>query len=76
MCLNRVHKVASAENSFLLSDAGELLSLITGEDQTPFIYEKIGNIYENYMIDEFQDTSILQWKNFNPLIDESMGQGL
>jgi len=73
--LNKVRVVASDENSFLLSEAGELLSLITGEEQTPFIYEKIGNIYENYMIDEFQDTSSLQWKNFNPLIDESMGRG-
>ncbi len=73
--LNRVHQVASSENSFLLSEAGEVLSLITGEEQTPFIYEKIGNIFENYMIDEFQDTSWLQWKNFDPLISESMGRG-
>ncbi len=73
--LNKVHQVANSENSFLLSEAGEVLSLITGEDQAPFIYEKIGNIYENYMIDEFQDTSLLQWKNIKPLIDESMGRG-
>jgi ATP-dependent helicase/nuclease subunit A len=73
--LNKVHQVASSENSFLLSEAGEVLSLITGEDQTPFIYEKIGNIYENYMIDEFQDTSRLQWKNIDPLINESMSRG-
>ena len=73
--LKRVHQVATSENSFLLSDAGELLSLITGGDQTPFIYEKIGNQFENYMIDEFQDTSRLQWRNFEPLIDNSMGEG-
>jgi ATP-dependent helicase/nuclease subunit A len=73
--LNRVHQVASSENSFILSEAGEVLSLITGEEQTPFIYEKIGNIFENYMIDEFQDTSLLQWKNFDPLVSESMGRG-
>lgn len=73
--LGRVRMVASEENSFLLSDSGELLSLITGNDQTPFIYEKIGNRYENFMIDEFQDTSFLQWKNFHPLISESMGRG-
>ena len=73
--LNKVHQVASSENSFLLSEAGEVLCQITGGDQAPFIYEKIGNIYENYMIDEFQDTSLLQWKNLNPLIIESMGRG-
>lgn len=73
--LKRVRLIASSENSFLISDAGELLRDITSGDQAPFIYEKIGNRYENYMIDEFQDTSLLQWDNFFPLIDESMGRG-
>ncbi len=73
--LIQVRNVASDENSFLISDSGEMLSLITNGDQAPFIYEKTGNAYENYMIDEFQDTSFLQWKNFHPLILESMGRG-
>lgn len=73
--LVQVRKAASDENSFLISDAGELLSLITEGDQASFIYEKIGNAFENFMIDEFQDTSYLQWKNFQPLIAESMGRG-
>jgi ATP-dependent exoDNAse (exonuclease V) beta subunit len=73
--LKKVRTIATTENSFLISDAGELLSLITGGDQAPFIYEKIGNRYENYMIDEFQDTSLMQWINFYPLIYESMGRG-
>ncbi len=73
--LSKVHEVASAGNMFLISDAGELLSLITRGDQIPFIYEKIGARYENYMIDEFQDTSILQWSNFQPLIENSMSEG-
>lgn len=70
-----VHKITTSENSFLLSDAGELLNLITMGDQSPFIYEKIGNRYENYMIDEFQDTSTIQWNNFRPLIENSMAEG-
>jgi ATP-dependent helicase/nuclease subunit A len=73
--LHNVHLIANSENSFLLSDAGELLSLITGGDQSPFIYEKVGNRYENFMIDEFQDTSIIQWNNFRPLIENSMAEG-
>ncbi len=73
--LNKVHLITTSDNSFLLSDAGELLNLITREDQAPFIYEKVGNRYENYMIDEFQDTSIIQWNNFNPLITNSMAEG-
>ncbi len=73
--LFNIHLITTSENSFLLSDAGEILSLITGEDQSPFIYEKVGNRYENFMIDEFQDTSIIQWKNLKPLIDNSMAEG-
>ena len=72
---HNVHLVTTSENSFLLSDAGELLNLITKEDQSPFIYEKVGNRYENFMIDEFQDTSIIQWNNFKPLIENSMAEG-
>jgi ATP-dependent helicase/nuclease subunit A len=73
--LDHVHAITTSENKFLLSDAGELIYKIIGNDQTPFIYEKIGNSFENYMIDEFQDTSAIQWKNFKPLIDNSMGEG-
>ena len=73
--LNQVHHITRDENIFLLSDAGELIYLITEKDQTPFIYEKVGNTFENFMIDEFQDTSIIQWKNFRQLIDNSMSQG-
>lgn len=72
---SKIHQITTSENSFLLSDAGELLSLITMEDQSPFIYEKIGNRFENFMIDEFQDTSIIQWNNFKPLIENSMAEG-
>jgi ATP-dependent exoDNAse (exonuclease V) beta subunit len=73
--LSQVHLITNDENIFLLSDAGELIYMITEKDQTPFIYEKVGNTFENYMIDEFQDTSIIQWKNFRLLIDNSMAQG-
>ncbi len=65
--LKNVHHITNTENSFLLSDAGDLLRLITKTDQSGFIYEKVGNRYENFMIDEFQDTSIIQWNNFSPL---------
>lgn len=73
--LKKVRMIASSENSFLIADAGELLRDITAGDQAPFIYEKIGNRYEHYMIDEFQDTSLMQWDNFFPLMEESMAKG-
>ena len=73
--LHNVHIITNTENSFLLSDAGEVINLITNGDQTPFIYEKVGTRFENFMIDEFQDTSTIQWNNFSPLIENSMAQG-
>ncbi len=73
--LHKVHEITTSENTFLLSDAGELLSGVTGTDQSPFIYEKVGNVFETFMIDEFQDTSAIQWNNFSPLISNSMAEG-
>ncbi len=70
-----VHLLANSENSFLLSDAGEVLHLITQTDQSPFIYEKVGTRFENFMIDEFQDTSRIQWNNFSHLLENSMAEG-
>jgi ATP-dependent exoDNAse (exonuclease V) beta subunit len=70
-----VRRVVSDSNSFLLSDAGNLLRQIIGNDQTPFIYEKTGNRYSVFMIDEFQDTSAIQWSNFLPLIRNSLAAG-
>ena len=70
-----IHEITTTENSFLLSDAGDILNQIISGDQTSFIYEKAGNRYDNFMIDEFQDTSVIQWNNFRPLIENSMAEG-
>ena len=58
-----------------LSDSNLLLSKIIGESDSPFIYEKVGNFFKYFMLDEFQDTSALQWKNFKPLIANSLSEG-
>ena len=42
------------------------------DQPAPFIYEKIGTKYNNYFIDEFQDTSELQWKNLIPLTSHAL----
>ena len=41
----------------------------------PFIYERLGRRYRHFLIDEFQDTSVLQWSNLLPLIEESLANG-
>lgn len=62
-------------NLMLLADAPKFLNGVIRDSDTPFIYEKVGSFYRNYLIDEFQDTSGLQWQNFQPLIVNSLDQG-
>jgi ATP-dependent exoDNAse (exonuclease V) beta subunit len=60
------------KNVMLLADTTELLNKIIDGSDTPFVYEKTGTHINHYMIDEFQDTSDMQWNNFRPLIGESL----
>ncbi|MDR1644287.1 MAG: UvrD-helicase domain-containing protein [Tannerellaceae bacterium] len=60
------------KNIMLIADTTELLNRIIDGSDTPFIYEKTGAHIHHYMIDEFQDTSDMQWNNFRPLIAESL----
>lgn len=62
-------------NVMLLADAPQFLNSIIDNSDTPFIYEKAGSFYKNFLIDEFQDTSGLQWKNFQPLLINSLDSG-
>ncbi len=59
-------------NMLLLSDTGGILSKIIGDDETPFLYERMGVWIENFLIDEFQDTSLMQWRNLKPLLAEGL----
>ena len=71
----RVSELNREANRFLLSDTQEFLhSLMDGSD-SPFIFEKMGTQLEHIMIDEFQDTSTVQWENFRVLLNETMSRG-
>lgn len=59
-------------NVMLIADTTELLNKVIAGSDAPFIYEKTGTYVDHYMIDEFQDTSGMQWNNFRPLIEESL----
>ena len=45
------------------------------ESDAPFIYEKVGTRYKYLLIDEFQDTSLIQWQNILPLLEHTLGSG-
>ncbi len=71
----RVLEYCREKNIILLSESTELLGRIIDGSDTPFVYEKIGAWIDKFMLDEFQDTSSLQWRNFYPLIQNSLAQG-
>jgi len=62
-------------NMMLLADAPKFLHGVIQDSDTPYVYEKVGSFYRNYLIDEFQDTSSMQWKNFLPLVTNGLDQG-
>ena len=65
----------SENNTLLLSDTNSLLHDIIGKDDTPFVYERVGVWFHNFLIDEFQDTSSLQWANLQPLLAQGLSFG-
>lgn len=60
------------DNLFYLSETNGRIYEEIKDDEAPFIYEKIGNRFSHFFIDEFQDTSKLQWENIKPLIFNSL----
>ena len=58
-----------------ISEFNKRISEILDDCSVPFIYERIGEKYRHYFIDEFQDTSVLQWQNFLPLMENSLAFG-
>ena len=68
----KVRQMNEEANRFLLSDTQQLLHSLIKDSDSPFIFEKIGTQLEHVMIDEFQDTSTVQWQNFKVLLQECM----
>lgn len=67
-----VNEFRENNNLILLSDTNDLLRRVISEDDAPFIYERLGVRLRHFLIDEFQDTSRLQWQNLCPLVSESL----
>ncbi|MFY7936509.1 MAG: UvrD-helicase domain-containing protein, partial [Flavobacterium sp.] len=60
------------QNVLSISDFNTIIHNEIKDQPAPFIYERLGDRYRYYFIDEFQDTSQLQWENFVPLIDNAL----
>ena len=55
-----------------ISEFNKKIHNVVTNQPSSFIYERLGERYNHYLIDEFQDTSLLQWQNFLPLITDSL----
>ncbi|MEY3598102.1 MAG: hypothetical protein RL521_524 [Bacteroidota bacterium] len=74
--LHDVAEELKLERNFLMiQDFHQVISKVIIDNPTPFIYEKVGERFDDLLFDEFQDTSQLQWKNFLPLVHQSLSKG-
>lgn len=71
----KMREYLRSTNTVLISDTGQLLKRIISNDEVPFIYERLGSKLTNLLIDEFQDTSGVQWHNLKPLVKNSLSYG-
>lgn len=67
--------VQKEKNLLSLDDSNTILKGIIDGTDAPFIYEKMGVRFEDFLLDEFQDTSQVQWDNFRPLLENAVASG-
>lgn len=67
--------IRTEEHIIRISEFNTLISQLILNESAPFIYERVGTKFQHFLLDEFQDTSHLQWLNLVPLIHNSLGEG-
>lgn len=67
-----LNHIKESENLMLISEFNRILAQAITDQPAPFIYERLGEKYRHYFIDEFQDTSEMQWRNLQPLIGNAL----
>lgn len=68
-------ELKSEDGIVFISEFNNRIFKLIQNEPAPFIYERLGERYRNFLVDEFQDTSSLQWQNLLPLIDNSLASG-
>lgn len=71
---SRIDAICKEDGILPISDVNDLITKLIANNDAPFIYEKVGNRFTHFMIDEFQDTSRGQWNNFVPLLKNAVAQ--
>ncbi|HTL80287.1 MAG TPA: UvrD-helicase domain-containing protein [Bacteroidia bacterium] len=67
-----IHSFRDEEHIIHISAFNRLIADVVLREPVPFIFERLGEKYRNYLIDEFQDTSVVQWQNLLPLVENSL----
>lgn len=79
MLLKKIEEISlekkQEERLVFISEFNHKIFEIINNEPTPFIYERLGERYQHFLLDEFQDTSSLQWQNILPLLDNSLAGG-
>lgn len=68
-------EIMKEKNVLCIDDSNTILRDIIDGSDAPFVYEKLGVRFDHFLLDEFQDTSLVQWSNFSPLLRESDSKG-
>jgi len=69
-----IQKYRDENRIMLQADLNNILRAVVSDNSAPFIYEKTGVFYKDYLIDEFQDTSLFQYTNMKPLLENSISE--
>lgn len=69
---NELELIKEDQNVLLISEFNQIIADEIKDQPAPFIYERLGERYQNYFIDEFQDTSVMQWQNLIPLTENAL----
>lgn len=69
---NELEEIKKEQNIILISEFNAIIGETVKDQPAPFIYERLGERYRHYFIDEFQDTSQLQWENLIPLVEHNL----
>lgn len=69
---NELAKIQKEQNVLSIAEFNKLINDQIQNQPAPFIYERLGEKYRHFFIDEFQDTSQMQWQNLIPLIDNAL----
>lgn len=70
-----IEEIRKEKNIVHISEFNKRIAEVVQHEPVPFIYERTGEKYKNYLIDEFQDTSVMQWQNLLPLVDNALSEG-